>query len=92
MILGILEELGVSAIERKCQAKDPRGTRLYPPKMMVVPATAGTQRRNPSFTEAGEAWKLEKATYEAIPFRSGRWGATRPPRGSRSFAKSISMS
>jgi transposase len=63
MMLDILEELDVSAIERKYQEKDPRGTRPYAPKMMVGLLLYGYS------VGIRSSRKLEKATYEDIPFR-----------------------
>jgi len=56
-------KIDVSAIDRKYQEKDSRGTRPYAPKMMVGLLLYGCSvgiRSSP---------KLEKATYEDIPFR-----------------------
>jgi transposase len=63
MMLDILEELDVSAIEEKYRQKDPRGTRPYAPKMMVGLLLYGYS------VGIRSSWKLEKATYEDIPFR-----------------------
>jgi len=63
LMLDVLEELDVSAIEKKYRQKDPRGTRPYAPKMMVglllYSYSVGVRSSR----------KLEKATYEDIPFR-----------------------
>jgi transposase len=63
MMLDILEELDVSAIEKKYREKDPRGTRPYAPKMMVGLLLYGYS------VGIRSSRKLEKATYEDIPFR-----------------------
>ena len=63
MMLDILEELDVSAIEEKYRQKDSRGTRPYAPKMMVGLLLYGYS------VGIRSSRKLEKATYEDIPFR-----------------------
>jgi len=63
LMLDILEELDVSAIDRKYQEKDPRGTRPYAPKMMVGLLLYGYS------VGIRSSRKLETATYEDIPFR-----------------------
>ena len=63
LMLDILEELDVSAINRKYQGKDARGTRPYVPKMMVGLLLYGYS------VGIRSSRKLEKATYEDIPFR-----------------------
>ncbi|WP_263841487.1 IS1182 family transposase [Salinibacter sp.] len=63
LMLDILEELDVSAIDRKYQEKDARGTRPYAPKMMVGLLLYGYS------VGIRSSRKLEKATYEDIPFR-----------------------
>jgi len=63
MMLDILEELDVSAIEEKYRQKDPRGTRPHAPKMMVGPLLYGYS------VGIRSSRKLEEATYEDIPFR-----------------------
>lgn len=63
LMLDILEELDVSAINRKYQEKDARGTRPYAPKMMVGLLLYGYS------VGIRSSRKLEKATYEDIPFR-----------------------
>ena len=63
MMLDILEELDVSAIEKKYRQKDSRGTRPYAPKMMVGLLLYGYS------VGIRSSRKLEKATYEDIPFR-----------------------
>ena len=85
-MLDILEELDVSAINRKYQEKDARGTRPYAPKMMVGLLLYGYS------VGIRSSRKLEKATYEGIPFRVLAAGNHRTIRGSRSFAASISRS
>lgn len=63
LMLDILEELDVSAIEETYRQKDPRGTRPYAPKMMVGLLLYGYS------VGIRSSRKLEKATYEDIPFR-----------------------
>lgn len=63
VLIEIVDELDLSAIEAKYQAKDPRGTRPYPPKMMTALLLYGYS------TGVYSSRKLEKATYEDIPFR-----------------------
>lgn len=63
VLLEIVEELDLSAIHEKYQAKDPRGTRPYPPKMMTALLLYGYS------TGVYSSRKLERATYEDIPFR-----------------------
>lgn len=63
MMLDILEEIDVSAIEEKYRRKDSRGTRPYAPKMMVGLLLYGYS------VGICSSRKLEKATYEDIPFR-----------------------
>lgn len=62
-VLDLLEELDVSAIEEKYQAKDSRGERPYSPTMMVGLLIYGYS------VGIRSSRKLEKATYEDIPFR-----------------------
>jgi transposase len=63
VLLEIVAELDLSSIDRKYQAKDPRGTRPYPPEMMTALLLYGYS------TGVYSSGKLEKATYEDIPFR-----------------------
>jgi transposase len=63
LMLDILEELDISAIEEKYQRKDPRGTRPHAPRMMVGLLLYGYS------VGIRSSRKLEKATYEDIPFR-----------------------
>ncbi len=63
LMLDILEELDVSAIEEKYRQKDSRGTRPYAPKMMVGLLPCGYS------VGIRSSRKLETATYEDIPFR-----------------------
>lgn len=63
LMLDILEEIDVSAIEEMYRQKDPRGTRPYAPKMMVGLLLYGYS------VGIHSSRKLEKATYEDIPFR-----------------------
>jgi transposase len=62
-MLDILEELDVSAIGEKYRRKDPRGTRPHAPKLMVGLLLYGYS------VGICSSQKLEKATYEDIPFR-----------------------
>jgi len=63
LILDVLEQLDISSIEAKYQAKDPRGMRPYHPRMMVGLLLYGYSVGVRSSRE------LEKATYEDVPFR-----------------------
>ncbi len=63
LLLEIVDEIDLSAIDAKYQAKDPRGTRPYPPKMMTALLLYGYS------TGVYSSRKIEKATYEDIPFR-----------------------
>jgi transposase len=63
LLLEIVEALDLSTIEAKYQVKDPRGTRPYPPQMMTALLLYGYS------TGVYSSRKLEKATYEDIPFR-----------------------
>jgi len=63
LMLDVLEELDISEIDRKYQEKDPRGTQPYAPKMMVGLLLYGYS------VGIRSSRKLEKATYEDIPFR-----------------------
>ncbi len=63
MLLEVVEKLDFSAIHEKYQAKDPRGTRPCPPKMMTALLLYGYS------TGVYSSRKLERATYEDIPFR-----------------------
>lgn len=63
LLLEIVDELDLSAIEAKYQAKDPRGTRPYAPEMMTALLLYGYS------VGIRSSRKLEKATYEDIPFR-----------------------
>mgnify|MGYP006293731507 CR=1 FL=1 len=62
-VLDLVGELDISAIEEKYQAKDPRGERPYAPTMMVGLLLYGYS------VGIRSSRKLEKATYEDIPFR-----------------------
>lgn len=63
LMLDILEELDLSAIDHKYQQKDARGERPYAPKMMVGILLYGYS------VGVRSSRQLEKATYEDIPFR-----------------------
>jgi transposase len=63
LMLDILEEIDVSAIEQTQGQKVPLGTRPYAPKMMVGRLLYGYS------VGIRSSWKLETATYEDIPFR-----------------------
>lgn len=63
LMLDVLKELDVSAIAEKYHRKDPRGTRPYPPRLMVGLLLYGYSVGVRSSRE------IEKATYEDIPFR-----------------------
>ena len=68
LMLGIVEELDLSAIEEKYRQKDPRGTRPRrtrpsAPRMMVGLLLYGYS------VGIRSSRKLETATYEDIPFR-----------------------
>lgn len=63
VVRDVVEQLDISAIEEKYQQKDWRGTRPHPPKMMVSLLLYGYS------VGVCSSRKLEKATYEQIPFR-----------------------
>lgn len=63
VLLEVVDELDLSDIEEKYQSKDPRGTRPYPPEMMTALLLYGYS------IGIYSSRKLEKATYEDIPFR-----------------------
>ena len=63
VLIEILEKLDLSEIHAKYQAKDARGTRPYPPQMMTGLLLYGYS------TGVYSSRKLERATYEDIPFR-----------------------
>lgn len=62
-VLDLVGKLDISAIEEKYEAKDPRGERPYSPRMMVGLLLYGYS------VGIRSSRKLEKATYEDIPFR-----------------------
>ena len=63
MMVDVLKQLDVSAIEQRYHEKDPRGTRPYPPRLMVGLLLYGY------CVGIRSSRKIEKATYEDIPFR-----------------------
>ena len=62
-LLDLVDELDLSAIHRKHQAKDPRGSRPYHPGMMTLLLLYGYCVGMPS------SRRIEKATYEDVAFR-----------------------
>jgi len=62
-IIDIVERFDLSAIEATLQAKDPRGTRSYHPRMMVALLVYGYCLGIVS------SRRLERATYEDVTFR-----------------------
>ena len=62
-ILDVLETVDLSPIEARVQAKDPRGTRPYDPRLMVALLVYGYTTGVPS------SRRLERATYEDVAFR-----------------------
>jgi len=62
-LLDLFPELDLSAIESVVQGKDHRGTRPYPPSMMVLLLVYGY------CVGVFSSRKLEKATYEDVAFR-----------------------
>ena len=62
-LLDLLPELDLSAFESAVQGKDHRGTRPYPPAMMVMLLLYGY------CVGVFSSRKLEKATYEDVAFR-----------------------
>jgi transposase len=62
-ILDVLESVDLSVIEGRVQAKDPRGTRPYDPRLMVALLVYGYTTGEPS------SRRLERATYEDVAFR-----------------------
>jgi len=62
-LLDLVDELDLSAIHRKHQAKDPRGSRPYHPGMMTLLLLYGYCVGVPS------SRRIEKATYEDVAFR-----------------------
>ncbi len=62
-LLDLVEELDLSAIHRKYQAKDPRGSRPYDPSMMTLLLIYGYCVGVPS------SRRIERATYEDVAFR-----------------------
>ena len=68
-ILDVIDVLDLTHIEREVQRRDHRGTRPYNPKMMVTLLLYG------SCTGVVSSRKIEKATYEDVPFRVIAGGA-----------------
>jgi transposase len=62
-VLGLVEQLELGAIERKVQAKDPRGERPYAPRMMTALLLYGYA------TGVFSSRRLERATVEDVAFR-----------------------
>lgn len=62
-ILDLIEELDLSEIEQAIQAKDPRGTRPYSPRMMVALLLYAYA------VGVFSSRKIERATYEDVAFR-----------------------
>lgn len=62
-LLDVVAELDLTDIERALQAKDPRGTRPYPPRMMVGLLLYGY------CVGVYSSRKLERATHENVGFR-----------------------
>lgn len=62
-LLDLVEELDLSEIHRKHQAKDPRGSRPYHPGMMTLLLLYGY------CVGVASSRKIEKATYEDVAFR-----------------------
>ena len=62
-VLGFVEELDIGEIERRLQAKDPRGERSYAPKLMTGLLLYGYA------TGVFSSRKLERATIEDVAFR-----------------------
>ena len=62
-ILDVLETVDLGTIEARVQAKDPRGTRPYDPRLMVALLVYGYTTGVPS------SRRLERATYEDVAFR-----------------------
>jgi transposase len=62
-VLDLVEDLDLSAIERRLQAKDPRGERSYAPRMMTALLLYGYA------TGVFSSRKIARATYEDVGFR-----------------------
>jgi transposase len=62
-ILDVVEQLDLSAFAAAMQEQDPRGTRPYSPQMMVALLLYGYA------VGVFSSRKLERATYESVPFR-----------------------
>ena len=62
-LLDVVGEMDLRAIEAKLQCKDPRGTRPYPPQMMVALLLYGY------CVGVLSSRKLEKGTYEDVALR-----------------------
>tara|TARA_R110002167_G_scaffold183227_1_gene383666 strand:+ start:578 stop:892 length:315 start_codon:yes stop_codon:yes gene_type:complete len=70
-LLDLLPAFDLGDIERMIQCKDPRGTRPYSPRMMVGLLYGYCVGKVSSR-------KLEKATYEEVPFRVLCAGCSEP--------------
>jgi transposase len=68
-ILEVVRELDLGAIEAAVQAKDPRGERPYAPRLMAALIFYGY------CTGVFSSRKIERATYEDVPFRVLAGGA-----------------
>lgn len=62
-ILDLLEQLDISAIERLIQAKDPRGTKPYAPRMMLALLLYGY------CTGVFSSRRIARATHDDVAFR-----------------------
>ena len=62
-VLDLVADLDLKAIEHALQSKDPRGERPYAPRMMVALLLYGYA------TGVMSSRKLERATYDDVPFR-----------------------
>ena len=62
-VLGFVEQLELGAIEKRLQAKDPRGERPYAPRMMTALLLYGYA------TGVYSSRRLERATVEDVAFR-----------------------
>jgi transposase len=62
-VLDLVEDLDLSAIEQKLQAKDPRGERSYAPRMMTALLLYGYA------TGVFSSRRIARATYEDVGFR-----------------------
>lgn len=62
-ILDVVGTFDIASIEQKYQCKDARGVQPFPPRMMVALLVYGY------CTGIRSSRKLEKATYDSVPFR-----------------------